>query len=183
MELRQIAGQVEQLRREKDRFFRESHNSPIPEEDRHSFSGLEYFPFSDELVFETELVEMDSPAEVVMATSVAGEEALYHRVGHFEFEVGGTLVRLYAYRSAHEHEHGRPSLFIPFRDATSGKESYGAARYLEVEVSPSGRYLLNFNVAYNPYCAYSDRYICPLPPTENWLEVPIYAGERNYSKA
>ncbi len=73
---------------------------------------------------------------------------------------------------------GRPTLFIPFRDATSGKETYGAGRYLEVEVNPSGRYVLDFNLAYNPYCAYSDLYICPLPPGENWLRVEIRGGEK-----
>ncbi len=183
MNLHQVRKEVEQLRREKDRFFKASHNSPIPPQDRASFEGLDYFPFNEGLVFEVELVELDVPEEVVMATSVAGEESLYHKVGYFDVDVADSTARIYAYRSAHEHEHGRPSLFIPFRDATSGKESYGAARYLEVEVSPSGKYLLDFNVAYNPYCAYSDRYICPLPPVDNWLQVPIRAGEKNYRGA
>ena len=71
-------------------------------------------------------------------------------------------------------------LFVPFRDATSGKESYGAARYLDLEDEPSGEYVLDFNLAYNPYCAYSDDYVCPFPPKENWLTAPVRAGEKAF---
>lgn len=180
MDVERLEREVGRLREEKDRFFRESPHSPIPEGDRSTFSGLPYFAFEPDRVFEVALQELDTPEDVVMATNVAGEETLYYKVGYFEFPVEGTTQRLHAYRSAHEHEVGRPTLFIPFRDGTSGAESYGAGRYLEVEVNPAGKYLLNFNVAYSPYCAYSDRYICPLPPRENWLEVPIRAGERVY---
>ncbi len=174
---------VRRLRKEKDAFFRESPHSPIPIAERSAFQGLRYFPFAADFAYEVELQELEDPEEVVMATSATGEEALYHRVGYFEFEVEGSPQRLYAYRSAHEHEHGRPSLFLPFRDASSGKDSYGAGRYLDLEVSPSGRYVLDFNLAYNPYCAYSERYVCPLPPGENWLRVGIRAGEKDYASA
>ncbi|MFQ5838865.1 MAG: DUF1684 domain-containing protein [Thermoplasmata archaeon] len=180
MDLKARQEELGQLRREKDRFFKESHHSPIPDEERASFTGLEYYPYNPDLVLEVELQELDEPQNVVMATSVSGEEVLYHRVGYFEFEVSGQVQRLYAYRSAHEHETGRPTLFIPFRDATSGKETYGAGRYLEVEVIPSGKYVLDFNLAYNPYCAYSDLYVCPLPPSENWLKTEIRAGEKSH---
>ncbi len=71
-------------------------------------------------------------------------------------------------------------VFIPFRDGTSGKESYPAARYLDIEETDDDNYVIDFNYAYNPYCAYSDDYICPLPPKENWLGVRIVAGEMNY---
>ncbi len=178
MNLKARQREIEHLRREKDRFFKESHHSPIPPNEREAFTGLNYFPYNPELAFELELKELPTMEEVVMATSVSGEQSLYHKVGYFEFEVQGTTHRLSAYRSAHEHEVGRPTLFIPFRDATSGKETYGAGRYLEVEVNPSGRYVLDFNLAYNPYCAYSDLYICPLPPGENWLRVEIRGGEK-----
>jgi len=75
------------------------------------------------------------------------------------------------------------SLFIPFRDATSGGGTYGAGRYLDLIENTTGIYDLDFNRAYNPYCAYNDRFSCPLPPGENTLEVPILAGEKIYSKA
>lgn len=171
---------IQRLRKEKDAFFQASPHSPIPIAERAAFQGLRYFPFDPDLAFEVELQELEDPEEVVMATSVSGEEALYHKVGFFEFEVDGAPLRLYAYRSAHEHEVGRPSLFVPFRDATSGKATYGAGRYLDLAVSPSGRYVLDFNQAYNPYCAYSEMYVCPLPPGENWLKAEVRAGEQDY---
>ena len=67
---------------------------------------------------------------------------------------------------------------MPFRDGTSGRETYGAGRHLDIRVEANGSYVLDFNFAYNPYCAYSDAYSCPLPPAENWLPVRIEAGER-----
>jgi len=75
-------------------------------------------------------------------------------------------------------------LFVPFRDATSGKETYGAGRYIDLEpeerLNNEGKWVLDLNKAYNPWCAYSDAYICPLVPTENWLKVPVRAGEKDY---
>jgi hypothetical protein len=70
--------------------------------------------------------------------------------------------------------------FVPFRDATSGKETYGGGRYLEVQADRFGRVVLDFNEAYNPYCAYNDAWACPLPPPENWLTVAVRAGERAF---
>jgi len=104
------------------------------------------------------------------------------RIGFFEFEIDGTKLRLAAYKSVPPpgHRHEDHSLFVPFLDATSGKETYGAARYLDLEDRRTDDYVLDFNPAYNPYCAYSDAYICPFPPQENWLAVPIRAGEKNF---
>ncbi|MFQ6012546.1 MAG: DUF1684 domain-containing protein [Thermoplasmata archaeon] len=180
MDLTERREALQQARVEKDRFFRGSHNSPVPENERGRFRGLGYFPYNPGLVFEVELQEIANPDEVIMATSVQGQESLYRRVGFFEFEVDGVSQKIYAYRRDDAHIHGPPSLFIPFRDGTSGKTTYGAGRYLDLEVSPSGSYILDFNEAYNPYCTYSPSYICPLPPRENWLTVDIAAGEKDY---
>ncbi|MEE9196850.1 MAG: DUF1684 domain-containing protein [bacterium] len=171
---------LQKARVEKDRFFRGSHNSPVPENERQSFRGLHYFPYEPRLVFEVELEEIVNPDEIIMATSVEGQESLYRKVGLFEFEVEGLPQKIYAYRRDDEHIHGPPSLFIPFRDGTSGKSTYGAGRYIDLQVSPSGNYVLDFNEAYNPYCVYSPYYICPLPPRENWLMVEIPAGEKDF---
>ena len=70
--------------------------------------------------------------------------------------------------------------FLPFADALAGSETYGAGRYLEPEPAEEGKFLVDFNVAYNPYCAYNDAYVCPLPPRENWLDIRIEAGEKNF---
>jgi len=111
-----------------------------------------------------------------MVTS-KGTKQRFHRVGYFEFEIDGKNARLQAYRSAQREDN---ELFVPFRDGTSDKESYGASRYLDLDLTKDDNYVIDFNYAYNPYCAYSEDYVCPLPPRENWLDIEIRAGEKNY---
>lgn len=164
------------FRSEKDEFFRAGHGSPLPHAEMDAFTALRYFDPEPSLRFELKLQRYANPEAVVLATS-KGTRQLFNRVGYFDLAVGGKPVRLQAYQSA---ERDDPSLFIPFRDGTSGKESYGAARYLDLEVEHNDEYALDFNYAYNPYCAYSEDYVCPLPPQENWQSVPIRAGEKNY---
>lgn len=102
------------------------------------------------------------------------------RWGEFRFNDGNEKCAIQAYKSAPEEER----LFIPFRDATSGKETYGAGRYLDLDpeehYTAEGKWILDFNKAYNPWYAYSVFYACPFVPPENWLEVLVRAGERNY---
>ena len=164
------------FRNEKDEFFRAGQGSPLPPTEREPFSGLRYFDPDPALRFEASLHRYANPESVLMTTS-RGSRQLFSRVGYFDLTLDGSPVRLHAYQSA---ERDDPSIFIPFRDGTSGKESYGAARYLDFEVEHDDRYAVDFNYAYNPYCAYSEDYICPLPPRENWLAVPVRAGERKY---
>jgi uncharacterized protein (DUF1684 family) len=164
------------FRDEKDEYFRGSHESPLPHADRAKVKGLHYFDPDPSLRFETNLQRHPSPESVIMATS-KGTRQLFNKVGYFEVTIDGQSVRLQAYQSA---ERDDPSVFIPFRDGTSDKESYPAARYLDLKVEHNDEYVLDFNYAYNPFCAYSDDYVCPLPPRENWLTVPIRAGEKKY---
>jgi uncharacterized protein len=161
------------FREEKDRYFLQDGNSPLPSSQRHS---LAYFGPDPSLRYEVRLNRYESPESLIMTTS-KGTRQLFVKVGWFELEIGGTRVKLTAYRSAERED---PGLFIPFRDGTSGKESYGAARYLDLAAQHDDQYAVDFNYAYNPYCAYSDEYVCPLPPNENWLSVPIRAGEKKY---
>lgn len=169
------AESVERFRREKDLFFKSDHDSPIPEDQKSRFVGLRYFPPDASYGHDVKLRRHERPQVVVLATS-KGTQQRFYRYGYFDFEVGGKKVRLEAYKSA---ERDDESLFVPFRDKTSGGESYGAARYLDLHLQPDD-YSLDFNFAYNPYCAYSDDYVCPLPPLENWLDVEIRAGEMKY---
>ena len=170
------ARALARFRAEKDEFFRADEESPIAHEERPSFSGLKYFDPDPSLRFETRLQRYPNPASVMMTTS-KGTRQLFNRVGYFVILLDGKEVRVQAYQSAERDE---PSIFVPFRDSTSGKESYGAARYLDLEVEHGDEYAVDFNYAYNPYCAYSEDYVCPLPPQENWLGAPIRAGERKY---
>ncbi len=164
------------FRRDKDEFFRSGSGSPLSQAERLDFGGLKYFDPDPSLRIEAKLQRYPEPEGVVISTS-KGTRQLFNRVGYFDLAVGETQVRLNAYQSAERKD---PSLFVPFRDATSGKESYGSARYLDMEVEHDDEYAVDFNYAYNPYCAYSDDYVCPLPPPENWLKVEIRAGERKY---
>ncbi|MDG6917072.1 MAG: DUF1684 domain-containing protein [Nitrososphaerota archaeon] len=115
-----------------------------------------------------------SPEGVIMGTS-KGTRQLFNKVGTFELSMGGENFKVTAYQSAERLE---SSLFIPFRNATSVKESYGTARYLDMEVEHDDEYVVDFSYAYNPYCAYSDSYVCPFSPQENWLKIAMKAGER-----
>ena len=102
----------------------------------------------------------------------------YLRYGAFAFRIQGRSLKLVVYKSA-EDPYAR-SLFIPFSDETSGRETYAAGRNLDHEEQGGDDYELDFNMAYNPYCAYSEEYACPMPPAENKLPVKILAGEKNY---
>ena len=177
----QYLTSVEFLRQEKDAFFRDDPGSPIPAALRQAFRALDYFPVDPRYRLRVRLTRIPDAEPVVLATSKGVPRDMV-RYGHFEFEIDGEKQRLYAYKAAPRpgHHHEESSLFVPFRDGTSGKETYGAARYLDIEEQPSADHVLDFNLAYNPYCAYSEDYVCPFPPRENWLTVPIRAGEKNF---
>jgi uncharacterized protein len=160
----------------KDATFKSGLDSPIPESNRSDFQGLSYYPLNSSLQFQVELHRYAGPKSIRMATNT-GEIRSGLIYGYFEFQIGGQTCKLQVYRP--EDTSGRgPSLFIPFRDATSGKETYGAGRYVDLVENTSGVYDLDFNRAYNPYCAYNSEYSCPFPPAENTLNIPVRAGEK-----
>ncbi len=107
-----------------------------------------------------------------------GSPQAYVKYGTLSFELQGKRLKLYVYKSA-EDPFSR-SLFVPFSDATSGIETYKSGRYLDLEEHGGDKYDLDFNTAYNPFCAYNEEYICPIPPGENRIAVKIMAGEKNY---
>ena len=170
---------VESYRERKDEYFGDDPHSPIPEAEREGFGGLNYYPPDRDYFFVLPLAEHDEKEEVTVATSTEGERT-YLRWGEFTVEVDGEDVTIQAYRADADDDR----LWVPFRDETSGEETYGAGRYLDLEPAThrteDGQWVLDFNEAYNPTCAYDDRYECPLPPMENWLDVPIEAGEKAY---
>lgn len=168
------------FRAAKDAFFRDDPRSPLTSEQRVGFEGLAYFDEEPALVVRAPLQteDVDRHEDIVMQTTT-GDRQVYRRAGVVRFEVDGepAQVTLFASRDMHE-------LFLPFRDRTSGSESYGAGRYLEVEPpGPDGVVEVDFNLAYNPYCAYNPDWSCPIPPGENWLGVSIRAGERTFPGA
>lgn len=174
-------GQLALLQIKKDEFFKSGHpQSPIPAAELSKFNGLNYYPPDPAYRFELVLHE-HSKKETIKVEATKGEERVFIRWGEFKFKVRGEDCKLQAYKSDPMEER----LFVPFRDATSGKETYGAGRYIDLEPdrhrTAEGKWILDLNVAYNTWCAYSEDYTCPLVPPENWLKVPVLAGEKNYT--
>ena len=172
-------AKIEQMRKQKDAFFATHYQSPIPIEQRQHFKGLDYYPPDPDYRFELELQEHEEK-KVLKIQDTQGNERQFLRWGEFRFTIGDKECTLQAYKSdPHEDR-----LFVPFRDETSGKETYGAGRYLDLDYerhhTPEGKWVLDFNQAYNPWCAYSEFYACPFVDPENWLKVPVRAGEKNY---
>ncbi len=160
--------------------FRSGRESPLQDEDRTKFHGLAYYGIDPAYRIKVTLRRYPKPETIRIATNTEEiRQAL--RYGYFEFEIQGQKCRLQVYRMLDDNETGGAQLFIPFRDATSGKETYGGGRYIDLRENATGTYDLDFNQAYNPFCAYGRDYSCPLPPRENKLPVPIYAGEKNFS--
>jgi len=168
-----------QEREQKDMFFKEHPQSPIPFEERMGFRGLDYYPPDPGSLFELDLHE-HSDKQAIQIEDTGGNMRDMMQWGEFCFTVGGVECTLQAYKSDPYEER----LFIPFKDAASGKETYGAGRYLDLDYqrdrTPEGKWILDLNRAYNPWCAYSVNYVCPFVPPENWLKVPVYAGEKSY---
>ena len=169
-------NELKRFRAEKDRVFANDPGSPLAAQQRSAFRGLAYFEENPKLVIQATVDRDVEPGDVVMGTT-AGDEQVYQRYGWVRFDVDGERAQLVLYSSEDSDE-----LFLPFRDATSGHESYGAGRYLEVHAH-GDHVTVDFNYAYNPNCAYDPSWSCPLPPPENWLKVPIRAGEKVFPGA
>jgi uncharacterized protein len=169
---------VTMFRADKDDYFREAHDSPIPHDQRHDFPGLPYFDVDESLRFEGLTLEPYTGSEPTSFQIPTSDGMLRdaERAGTLSFELGGATQRLTGYRFERDRS---GSVFVPFLDATSGTETYGAGRYLDLDPDPGdGTYVVDFNLAYHPSCVYDARFSCPLTPAENRLPVRIEAGER-----
>ena len=167
-------NELEDFRAEKDEFFKNHIQSPLTGEQKRAFNGLKYFPENEALRLEVQVERLNDTKPIVMQTTTGGVQE-YVRYGRFKFQVDGQEAELTIYQS----EHG---FFLPFVDSLAGTETYPAGRYLEPEVLPGNRFLVDFNVAYNPYCAYNETWSCPITPAENRLRVPIRAGEQLFEE-
>ena len=167
---------LETQRQQKNHYFKHSPDSPIPPEQRAGFAGLRYYPENPALRLLVRPREFEHQEAIHMLTSTGGEQT-YLRWGRFEFEAEGQPAALTVYLATWG------GFFVPFVDATSGSETYGAGRYLELEDQGDGSFVADFNLAYNPYCAYNSGYSCPIPPAENRIAAPIRAGELAYGEA
>jgi uncharacterized protein (DUF1684 family) len=168
---------LQRQRSQKDQFLAEDSHSPLPPAARSEFDGLDHFPPDEALRFELELQEFDEGESITVETTQDGTQS-FRQWGEFEFDVATETVRLTAFKSDPDEDR----LWVPFRDETNGESTYPAGRYLDLEGDDQlgeGRWVVDFNRAYSPFCAFNDSYECPLIPRENWLDVPIRAGEKH----
>jgi uncharacterized protein len=170
-----LVSEIEAFQLGQNEFYKKAETSPLTKKERKAFEHHNFFKINLDYVVEARferIVEVDT---VVMGTS-GGTEKLYQPFAMVYFKIGGQECELTVYQSLKWREEYPESLFIPFRDASSGDESYGGGRYLDIVIPNSDSITLNFNLAYNPYCAYTTGYFCTIPPKNNTLAVEIRAG-------
>lgn len=165
-------NELAEFRKMKDEYFAQDHQSPLTHPQRNNFEGLQYFPENEALRLEVDIEKFPEQKQLQMQTST-GDVQTYTRYGRLKFQVDGQEAELTIYSSHHGY-------FLPFVDSQAGEITYGAGRYLDPEQLSNGKFSIDFNIAYNPYCAYNEEYSCPIPPAENRLSVPIKAGEKNF---
>ncbi len=170
---------IREDRAQKDRFFSsDDPDNPVPKDVRPQFVPLAYYDIDPEYRVPASLDLADAQPVFDMPTST-GKMRKVTQIGTLTLTVKGQTLTLTAF--AGEGPGGRPDmsrLFLPFSDATSGTETYAAGRFLDLDRTATGVYVIDFNEAYNPYCAYNASFDCPLPPKSNRLAVPILAGEK-----
>ena len=171
-------SELSEFRLAKDAFFRDDEQSPLTPEQQAAFQGLPYYPEDAAYDVLASVEPLEAPEPVTLVTS-RGTAQHFYRIGRLHFKLDDTPQQLTLF----QHADGE-YLLLPFTDATSGVETYGAGRYVEVEDggSEGGRQMvrIDFNRAYNPYCAYNEDWVCPIPPAENRLSVPIRVGEKMF---
>ncbi len=168
-------------RADKDEEMRTGEKSPLPEEAKKDFTGLHYFAPDEKFKVIATLERFDNPFHFKMKTTT---ERLpeYATFGRISFQFNDTSYQLFVYQNIELMK--KPGfekyLFIPFNDLTNGESSYGGGRFLDAGIPDGDTLTLDFNKAYNPYCAYYSKYSCPIPPKENNLEIRVEAGEKKW---
>ena len=165
---------VAESRAIKDESFRTGSDSPIPPDRKNTLLPLSYYPVDEAYAVPAVLELSENRSRLQIPTST-GKLREYERIGTLKFSLNCPRLQLTAFS-----EIGQPMsrLFVPFADATSGEETYAAGRYMELDPTATGIYVVDFNGAYHPFCYYNEEYDCPFPPAENRLPIPIRAGER-----
>ncbi len=172
----------EKIERERDRqfkFIRYNVGSPLTDEQKIKFTQLAFFPIDPAYRVKARMV----PAEdrrVLELPLTDGTVEKYIKHSYAEFELESKPLRLLLLQAVNEPD--RRNFFLAFADETSGEETYGGGRYINLRQDGKNSITIDFNLAYNPYCAYNPDFACPLPPRENILEVPIEVGEKDYDK-
>jgi uncharacterized protein len=159
----------------KDEMLRTASGSPVPSDKRQVLLPLPYFPADPAYRVPASLAPDAQTGRVMPMLTSTGQQRPTQVMGVLQFVLNGQPLKLEAF--AEEGSNGQ-RLFVPFTDTTTGHETYGAGRYLDLDRTTTGIYVIDFNTAYNPYCAYNPTYDCPVPPKENRLPIPVRAGEK-----
>lgn len=168
---------IRAFREKRDLFFKKDPNSPLKESEKKKFKGLLYYPIDLKYAVTGSIEKYPTdpkPIYVNLPTNKEREKK-YVKYGRFKFKLDNKEYILHIYRPL-----GGGELFLPFKDKTSGIETYPEGRYVNVEPMPGGKVLIDFNRAYNPFCEYNEKYTCPFAPKENWLDIEIRAGEKRF---
>ncbi len=174
---------VASFRAEKEAVFKDAEKSPLTEKDRKNFDGLPYFPAKEKYRVSADFKRVKG--SVIEISTTTDRIARYRPYGELHFEIDGERGSLTVYESVTmglQKEPLEELLFLPFTDATNGLETYGGGRYVDIMKQEDDQWVLDFNLAYNPYCAYNGKYSCPVPPRNNRLDMRIEAGVKYESK-
>lgn len=157
--------------------FRDPRLSPLPAKDRRTFDSLAFFPVDTAYRVMAQFRRTPKQTPFEMPTT-QGTTQLYEKYGELYLEINGQVDTLMVYQSHRLRAlpQYRNYLFLPFKDATNGTTSYKGGRYINLTIPPGDSLIVDFNQAYNPYCAYSERYACPIVPSDNVLKQAILAG-------
>lgn len=168
---------IQKFRQEKETFMKRSGDSPLSLEQKKGFDGLNYYPPNPDYKVNARLTPFQNKTIVNIPTSDNRMKS-YIKYAFAEFELNDTTQRVLLLKAV---DSDNPNdIFFAFSDATSGKETYGGGRYIDITSNSDRRVIIDFNKAYNPFCVFNENYSCPFPPKENQLTVAIKAGEKNY---
>lgn len=179
---RPIQGETE-FQRELNAQYKDASTSPLKEEDRKSFTGLDFFKFDSIYVVTAQFIRTPNENPFKMKTTT-DRLPVYVKYGELLFSLKGEDFKLNIYQNQGliEQEGYEDYLFLPFLDETNGLESYGGGRYIDARIPKDDTMVIDFNQAYNPYCAYNDTYSCPIVPRDNYLRIRIEAGVKAFKK-
>ncbi|MCW3102405.1 MAG: hypothetical protein JWO09_845 [Bacteroidetes bacterium] len=170
---------IQAFRNELDREYKTPGESPLAEKEIAAFKGHDFFAVDLKFRVEAKLIVTGNEKEFKMKTSTEAKRD-YVKYGELHFSIDGRDYTLNVYQSLdlRKQEKYKDYLFVPFTDLTTGHTSYGGGRYIDLRIPEGNTITLDFNKAYNPYCAYATGYSCPIPPRENFLDLKVEAGIR-----
>lgn len=179
----ELIKSAREFQEELDQEYANPEESPLKEKDLEEFQGLEFFEINPEYILKADFVRTPSEAPFIMKTST-DKRPVYVKYGELYFTLKGKDFKLNLYQNQELTQDPEyfDYLFLPFIDLTNGESTYGGGRYIDFRIPESKEVILDFNKAYNPYCAYSGKYSCPIPPKENDLEIEIFAGVKLLDK-